>query len=118
MKGVNINYPTWFSLSDNEGNISSIASDSYVNLAHRCGMEVWGLVDNFKSEVSTSEVLSYTSRRERLINQLISAAVEHNLDGLNIDFESVAPESGEDFIQFIRELSTKCRSEWNCFIYR
>lgn len=73
-------------------------------------MEVWGLVDNFKSEVSTSEVLSYTSRRERLINQLISAAVEHNLDGLNIDFESVAPESGEDFIQFIRELSTKCRA--------
>lgn len=110
MKGVNTICPTWFSLSDNEGNISSIASDSYVNLAHRCGMEVWGLVDNFKSEVSTSEVLSYTSRRERLINQLISAAVEHNLDGLNIDFESVAPESGEDFIQFIRELSTKCRA--------
>lgn len=110
MKGVNTISPTWFSLSDNEGNISSLASDDYVSLAHRCGIEVWGLVDNFSSEVSTKQVLSYTSKRERLVNQLISAAVQHNLDGLNIDFESIAPESGKDFIQFIRELSTKCRA--------
>lgn len=110
MKGVNTISPTWFSLSDNEGNIESIASESYVNLAHRCGMEVWGLVDNFKAEVSTKDILSYTSKRERLVNQLISAAVENNLDGLNIDFESIAPEAGKDFIQFIRELSTKCRA--------
>lgn len=110
MKGVNTISPTWFSLSDNEGNISSLASDSYVNLAHRCGMEVWGLVDNFKAEVSTKEILSYTSKRERLTNQLVSAALENNLDGLNIDFESIAPEAGVDFIQFIRELSTKCRA--------
>lgn len=110
MKGVNTISPTWFRLSDNEGNISSLASDDYVSLAHRCGMEVWALVDNFGEGVSTSEVLAYTSRREKLVNQLISAAVEHDLDGLNIDFESLAPESGADFIQFIRELSTKCRA--------
>lgn len=110
VKGVNTISPTWFSLSDNEGNINSIASDSYVSLAHRCGMEVWALVDNFSKDVSTKEVLSYTSKRERLINQLVSQVVEKNIDGLNIDFESIAPEAGKDFIQFIRELSTKCRA--------
>jgi len=110
VKGVNTISPTWFSLSDNEGNISSLASESYVSLAHRCGMEVWALVDNFKAEVSTKEILSYSSKRERLVNQLISEVVEKDIDGLNIDFESLAPEAGEDFIQFIRELSTKCRA--------
>ncbi len=109
VKGVNTISPTWFSLSDNNGNVSSIASDSYVKLAHRCGMEVWALFDNFSSEVSTKEVLSYTSKREKIINQVIAEVIKYNIDGINIDFESVPENAAEDFIEFIRELSTKCR---------
>ena len=62
-KGVNTISPTWFSLSDNEGNISSLADKNYVTQCHQIGVEVWGLVDNFNKEVSTFEVLSHTSRR-------------------------------------------------------
>lgn len=109
MKGVNVISPTWIKLKDNKGNIESIASSDYVNLAHRCGMQVWALVDNFKSDVTTAELLSYTSRRENLINQLIGEVVKYNIDGINIDFEQLDPNAGEDFIQFIRELSIKCR---------
>ena len=110
VKGVNTISPTWFSLADNEGNVKSIASESYVNLAHRCGMEVWALVDNFSDEISAKQILSYTSKRERIINQIVGEVVEKDIDGINIDFESIAPEAGVDFIQFIRELSTKCRA--------
>ena len=109
LKGVNIISPTWIKLKDNEGNIESIASADYVNLAHRCNMEVWALVDNFKGEVSTRELLSYTSKRENLINQLIAEVLKYDIDGINIDFEAMGEEAGEDFIQFIRELSIKCR---------
>ncbi|WP_099469638.1 glycosyl hydrolase family 18 protein [Konateibacter massiliensis] len=109
-KGVNTVSPTWFSLSDNEGNITSLADSTYVSHAHQLGIEVWALVDNFNDEVSTYEVLSYTSKREKLINQLIAAAIEYNLDGINIDFEELKSEEGEHFIQFIRELSIKCRN--------
>lgn len=109
--GVNTISPTWFSLSDNDGNISSIASLEYVNQAHQMGLEVWGLVDNFSKEVSTLEVLSYTSKRARLIQNLISKAIEFNLDGINIDFEEVSAETGESYIQFIRELSIACREK-------
>lgn len=109
-KGINTISPTWFSLSDNEGNITSLASSTYVGQAHQMGIEVWGLVDNFSSEVSTYQVLSYTSKREKLINQLLAAAIEYNLDGINIDFEELSVETGEPFIQFIRELSIKCRN--------
>lgn len=109
-KGVNTISPTWFSLSDNEGNVSSLASASYVEYAHQQGVEVWALVDNFNPEVSTYDVLSYTSKREKLINSLIASAIELNLDGINIDFEQLSVEAGEPFIQFIRELSIKCRN--------
>lgn len=109
-KGINTISPTWFSLSDNEGNFTSLADSTYVQHAHQLGIEVWALIDNFNPNVRTYEVLSYTSKREKLINQLIAAAIEYNLDGINIDFEELKSEEGEHFVQFIRELSIKCRN--------
>jgi len=109
MKGVNTISPTWFSISDNKGNISSLASEDYVTAAHEQELEVWGLVDNFSEEIDTTKVLSSTASREKLSNQLIAAAIQYNLDGINVDFESIPEEAGEGYIQFIRELSVKCR---------
>lgn len=109
-KGVNTVSPTWFSIKDNKGNVSSIADETYVQRAHNAGVEVWGLCDDFNKEVDVGQVLSHTSVRERLENKLLSLAIEYNLDGLNIDFENIIEDTGEDFIQFVRELSIKCRS--------
>ena len=106
---MNVISPTWFSLIDNEGNISAIPSREYVNQAHARGMEVWGLVDNFNTEVSTKEVLSYTSRRQRLIGNLIDQTLAYGIDGINVDFEQLTYDTGEHFTQFLRELSIECR---------
>ena len=108
-KGLNTISPTWFSIKDTDGNISSIASQSYVNYAHQQGLEVWGLVDNFTDGVSTYETLSKTSSRQRLVNQLAAAAIQYGLDGINVDFEMITPDCGRAYIQFIRELSIMCR---------
>lgn len=110
-KGVNVISPTWFALTDNEGNFSSFAALDYVNRAHDMGLEVWGLIDNFsnKEAVDTYEVLSYTSKRAYLIENLVNTALEYGLDGINVDFESISQDAGEHFIQFIRELSVACR---------
>lgn len=110
-KGVNTISPTWFRVANNKGEITSLASETYVNRAHGAGVEVWALctdVDNL--DVNMLELLSYTSRREKLISELIAAAIKYNLDGLNIDFERTSKDAGPHFVQFIRELSVKCRS--------
>lgn len=109
-KGLNVISPTWFYLNDNNGGIASLASSEYVTYCHQNGVEVWALVSNLEnSDVNTSEVLTYTSRRETLINNLISSAIQYNLDGINVDFESLnASEVGDSYIEFIRELSLKC----------
>ena len=115
--GVNTISPTWFSLSDNQGNFNSFASSEYVNKAHARGLEVWAMVDNFNyahnynAEVSTLEILSYTSKRQYLIDGLVNTAKAYNIDGLNIDFEGIPAEAGPHFIQFIRELSIQCRAK-------
>lgn len=113
-KGINVVSPTWFYLKDTNGSIGSLASSDYVNYCHQNGIEVWALVSNFGAKdqglenPDVTEVLTYSSRRENLINNLISAAIQYNLDGINVDFESIPPVVGDAYIQFIRELSLKC----------
>lgn len=109
MTGVNTISPTWFSVASKDGTISSLADASYVETAHEKGLEVWGLVDNFNQEVDMKEVLTNTTAREKLTDQLIEAALEYQLDGLNIDFENLGEELGDAYIEFLRELSVQCR---------
>ena len=110
MTGVNVISPTWFSVSDNAGNLSNYAVESYVTNAHAKGLEVWGLVDNFNKNVDTYKLLSNSSSRVKLENNLIQQALRFDLEGLNIDFESLSEETGPHFIQFLRELSILCRA--------
>ena len=107
MTGVNVISPTWYSIIDNEGNISNIASSDYVAQAHEKGLQVWGLVDNFNENISTTEILSRTSTRQNLVRQLVDAALEAGLDGINIDFEYLEEAVGIHFLQFLRELSVE-----------
>lgn len=108
MTGVNVISPTWFSISDNDGNVSSLASGEYVMQAHEKGLKVWGLIDNFSENMSTTTVLSKTSSRQNLENQLVTYALKSGLDGINIDFESLSEDVGIHFLQFLRELSIQC----------
>ena len=113
-KGINVLSPTWFRLTDSNGNIASIASSDYVNYCHQNGVEVWALINNIDGMDSataidtTTSVLTHTSARQNLVNQLISAAIQYDLDGINLDFESISGEVGDGYIQLIRELSLKC----------
>ncbi|MBP1754315.1 MAG: hypothetical protein H6Q59_713 [Firmicutes bacterium] len=109
-KGVNVVSPTWFSVNDVSGTISSLATERYVAKAKELGLEVWALVDDFNTDISMYDVLSYTSRRETLSNALIQAALDYQLNGINIDFEKISSDAGVHYIQFLRELSVKCRN--------
>ena len=112
-KGLTTISPTWFTVADTRGNINSLASSQYVNYAHQSNIEVWGLVRDFDGGINSYEesyeLLSHTTHRENLINQLIAEALKTKLDGINVDFEKISTECGEHFIQFVRELSVKCR---------
>lgn len=108
MTGVNVISPTWFSIADNSGNITSIASAEYVAQAHDRGLQVWGLIDNFSENVSTTETLSSTEARRNLIGQLMQCSLDAGLDGINVDFEYLSEDVGIHFLQFLRELSIEC----------
>ena len=118
-KGLTTIAPTWFHVADTDANLTSIASTEYVNYAHQSNIEVWAAIRDFDGGIDSYEesyeVLSHTSKRTKLINQLISEALRVGIDGINVDFERISEDCGEHFIQFIRELSVRCRQNgWSC----
>ena len=112
-KGLTTISPTWFHVADTAGNLTSIASAEYVNYAHQSNIEVWAAIRDFDGGISSQEeslaLLSSTTSRTNLINQLMSAVFQTGVDGINVDFEMISEECGEHYIQFIRELSVQCR---------
>lgn len=115
-KGINVIAPTWFSLTDNDGNFRSFASTQYVQEAHGAGLQVWGVWDNFNyknetgTDVSSYAVLSSTGKRQLLAQKIVDTSVEMGLDGVNIDFEGLTEDCGVHYVQFLKELSVLCRS--------
>lgn len=113
--GMNVIAPTWFSLTDNEGGFRSFGTAQYVEKAHKYGLQVWGVWDNFNyrletgNEVDELQVLSSTAKRQALVQSIVETSTGLQLDGVNIDFEGLEEECGEHFVQFIRELSVACR---------
>lgn len=112
-KGLTTISPTWFHVSDTSGNLSSIASADYVNYAHQANIEVWAAIRDFDGGISSEDesyaLLSSTTNRTNLINQLMAEVIRYDIDGINVDFEKISQKCGEHYIQFIRELSVQCR---------
>lgn len=109
LKGVNVISPTWFSIADNDGTLATLADPEYVKTAKANDMEVWALVDNFSENIDFTKIVKSTASREKMSNQLIASAIENGFEGINVDFEAIPEEAADGYIQFIRELSVKCR---------
>lgn len=116
-RGLNVIAPTWFSLNDSSGGYRSFGTADYVTQAHNMGLQVWGVLDDFNyknetgAEVKVMDVLSSTTNRQHLIDNVVAEAGNLGLDGINVDFETIDSDCGVHYVQFLRELSVECRSK-------
>lgn len=109
--GMNVISPTWYRITDVEGNASSLASADYVKRAHEMGLQVWALIDNFDKTVDIHEMLSSTKARDNLIDFMMEEAKIYGFDGWNLDFETLDSVTAPHFLQFIMELGIRCKQE-------
>ena len=110
-QGVTVVSPTWFFLNDGEGGFDNASSAAYVEQAHAMGLEVWALVNNMDYEIygdRLKAVMNETTKRTRLVQDLVNAVTAVGADGLNVDIENLPSDAGRGFVQFIRELSLAC----------
>ena len=103
INGLDVLSPTWFEIKNSEGDIEDKGSIEYAKWAKQQGYELWGLVSNSFDPVITHDTLSSPEKRMKIINTLVEYAKKYDLDGINIDFESVAKADGDYYLQFIKE---------------
>ncbi|HAB94777.1 MAG TPA: chitinase [Lachnospiraceae bacterium] len=111
-KSVNAVGPTWFSVLNENGTVESRATKDYVDAVHERGMQVWAVLDNFNGPDGVQQsFLTKDESRSAVIDYVVGIVKEMGIEGINVDIEGITEEYGEDYIEFIRELSIVCRAE-------
>jgi len=103
--GLDVISPTWLHIKNDQGDLTNLCDLDYVREAHSQNLQVWALLTDGFDKALSHAVLSSTSKREKVIRKLLALSALYELDGINIDFESVPKEDGENFVQFIKELT-------------
>ncbi len=106
-EGVNVISPCWFTITDEQGNIGSLAEadKEYVKAAKATGMKIWPLVTNGFEAERTTKLLQNPAGRQRAAQELVRLVREYQLDGINLDFENIAAADRDGLTSFVRELS-------------
>lgn len=120
-EGVNVVSPTFFYI-DYQGNFQDKVGEEekeYIEWAHKNGYKVWPMISNteaqnVKTTKDSSNILKITSKimnsyelRKELIQNIIRACEEYDLDGINIDFEYMYEKDVDLFSRFIIELEPR-----------
>lgn len=108
ISGVNVIAPTWYSVTDESGNMSTYASADFVSKMHQRGIDVWALVSDFDTNVDFAQLYSSKAARTNMVNKLVGEAKSYGFDGINLDYENIKSAYAKDYLQFVRELSVAC----------
>ena len=108
ISGVNVIAPTWYSVTDASGNMSSYASADFISKMHQRGIDVWALVSDFDTNVDFAQLYSSKAARTNMVNKLVGEAKSYGFDGINLDYENIKSAYAKDYLQFVRELSVAC----------
>ena len=108
ISGGNVIAPTWYSVTDESGNMSSYASADFVSKMHQRGIDVWALVSDFDTNVDFAQLYSSKAARTNMVNKLVGEAKGYGFDGINLDYENIKSAYAKDYLQFVRELSVAC----------
>ncbi|MTI95304.1 MAG: hypothetical protein FH749_07425 [Firmicutes bacterium] len=76
-----------------------------IKFARERGYQVWLTFQHF----STSPGLGSASSRKAKIDEIIGRALEHDVDGINIDYEALGSSNRSDFTKFISEMYVEAK---------
>ena len=108
---LNVVSPTWFTFANTAGDITSYASADYVSRAHSAGLKVWGCLQDVRGTDDLGDLFGTYERRAHIIDQLLAAASESGMDGINLDLETLEEEDAPHYLQFLKEISLAAHAQ-------
>ncbi|MEW9698882.1 glycosyl hydrolase family 18 protein [Paenibacillus sp. SI8] len=103
--GLDVDSPSYFELSDADGNLKDNSSPDTVAWLQKQGFTVYPLVSNQFDAGLTTKFLANPSAQDTFVHNLINRAVQLGVPGLNIDFESLSGSDRNAFTAFITKLT-------------
>jgi spore germination protein YaaH len=102
--GLDVDSPSWFQLEDATGKLKDTSSKETADMLKKRGFHVHPLVSNQFDSVLTSAFLANKEAQSRFIAALVDKAALLQVEGLNIDFESLNGKDRAAFTAFIEAL--------------
>lgn len=103
--GLDVDSPTWFELTGADGTLKDQSDADTVKWLHAQGIQVHPLVHNGFDSGLTSQFLNSSKAQAQFIRSLIGKAAQINVDGINIDFESISGKDREKYTTFVKNLA-------------
>ncbi|UUZ94562.1 hypothetical protein LJK87_08465 [Paenibacillus sp. P25] len=103
--GLDVVSPTYFQLADASGGMTDTSNKDTVAWLKQQGFTVYPLVNNQFDQALTTQFLSNADAVNKFIAALTDKAATIGVDGVNIDFESVAGKDRANFTKFMQSLT-------------
>ncbi len=105
--------PVWYEMRSN-GTLRALGGsrdETLVQAAHQAGVLVLPSITNGFDPDRTGYTLRNPERRSRFVQRIVEEVLEHDYDGVDIDFEAMPTSEREAFTAFIRELAAALHNE-------
>lgn len=114
--GINVVSPAFFYL-DEKGNFKENIGNKgkeYIKWAHSNGYKIWPMFSNAEAATNgglsvTSDIMNSYEKRQKLIENIVNACAEYDLDGINMDFENMKKDDKDMYSRFIIELTPRLK---------
>ncbi len=103
--GLDVDSPTYFELADAEGNLKDTSNKDTVAWLIKQGFTVYPLVSNQFDAKLTTQFLANPQAQSKFIQTLVDRSVELGVQGINVDFESLAASDRDAFTAFVKSLA-------------
>lgn len=103
---VNTLSPRWYFVGST-GAVEDYTDTKLVTWAKSNNKKIWAMTGNRSDQEATHLLLSSPDASSAAINGLAALVDKHGLDGLNIDFENVAPADRNYLTAFVTQLAAK-----------
>ncbi|MFD0589315.1 S-layer homology domain-containing protein [Paenibacillus sp. GCM10027627] len=107
---VNTLSPRWY-FTNGTSDITNTTDTTLIAWAKKNNKQIWPMVGNRFDQEATHQMLTTATARDKVINQLVDSVKKYGLQGLNIDFENVAPKDRQSFTTFITLLAEKLHAQ-------
>lgn len=111
--GINVVSPSFYELKSDGSIVTNMGESgkNYIKWAHDNNYKVWPTFSNsaLNNLKAVSTMMSTFETRSKLIDNIINAVIENEVDGIVVDFENMYKEDKDKYSSFIIELAPRLR---------